>query len=115
MNQAGEECSPPGLRSPRRWAGGSSPSASLPADSSSSEAQEAAVFIGAAHAIREQLGFYASVKANPIFEGIYSDERQALGDAAFEAGFAEGAALRMREAVERALERFAPRSTGAAG
>jgi predicted ATPase len=73
------------------------------------EAQESAVFIGAAHAIRQQLGFYASVKDNPIFEGIYSDARLALGDAAFEAGFAKGASLRTREAVERALERFAPR------
>ena len=81
------------------------------------EARGAAVFIGAAHAIRQKLGFYASVKANPIFDGIYSDARRTLGDAAFDAGFEEGATLRMREAVELALERFASRdrSTDTAG
>jgi hypothetical protein len=70
--------------------------------------QAAAVFIGAAHAIRDQTGFYATVKTNPAFDQIYSDTRNALGDEAFDTAFAEGASSSPRQAIERALERFAP-------
>ena len=73
------------------------------------DAEEAAILVGAADATRERTGYFLSVKLNPAFDAISSGARTALGDVAFRRAHATGMALRTREAVVRAMNRFGSR------
>lgn len=68
--------------------------------------REAAVLLGTADATRERIGYYYSVKTNPMIASIASEVGAALGDDAYREAHAAGSSLRTREAVLRAMRRF---------
>jgi hypothetical protein len=66
-------------------------------------AELAARLLGAAEALREELGLPLSPADSPAVEATAAAARAALGDEAFEAARAEGRALPLEQAIAEAL------------
>jgi hypothetical protein len=75
-----------------------------PAGTSAQSSTTGARLLGAAAGLREATGSPVTLLERPSFERAVAMIRTSLGEDAYEAAFAEGRAMPMEQAIERALE-----------